>query len=85
MNFDEITKEIKKNMLKELENGLLLSDTHIEILNRYGFDYRNFGSINELIYALEEYLNEEGTSDCDDLEWVSQELAERNYYANTNK
>ena len=84
-NSDEIVKEIEKNMLKNRDNGLLLSDEHIEILERYGFDYRKYCSINELIYDLEEYLNEEGDSDSSDLDWVSQDLAERNYYANTNK
>ena len=39
-NSDEIVKEIEKNMLKNRDNGLLLSDEHIEILERYGFDYR---------------------------------------------
>lgn len=85
MEEDYITKDIEKNMLKNLENGLLLSDAHIEILERYGFDYKNYGSINELIYDIEEFLNEEGDSDCGDLDWVSQDLSERNYYANTNK
>ncbi len=84
-NSDEIVKEIEKNMLKNRDNGLLLSDEHIEILERYGFDYKKYSSINELIYDLEEYLNEEGDSDSSDLDWVSQDLAERNYYANTNK
>ena len=84
-NSDEIVKEIEKNMLKNRDNGLLLSDEHIEILEGYGFDYRKYGSINELIYDLEEYLNEEGDSDSSDLDWVSQDLTERNYYANTNK
>jgi hypothetical protein len=85
MNEDKIVKEIEKNMLKELENGLLLSEAHIEILERYGFDYRKYGSIEELIYDIEEYLNDEGDSDCGDLDWVSSDLSERNYYANTNK
>lgn len=84
-NSDEIVKEIEKNMLKNRDNGLLLSDEHIEILERYGFDYKKYSSINELIYDLEEYLNEEGDSDSSDLDWVSQDLTERNYYANTNK
>lgn len=85
MDDDLITKDIKKNMLKELDNGLLLSGAHIEILERYGFDYRKYSSINELIFDIEEFLNEEGDSDCGDLDWVSSDLSERNYYNNTNK
>ena len=58
---------------------------NIEILERYGFDYKKYGSIEELIFDIEEYLNEEGDSDCGDLDWVSADLSERNYYQNTNK
>ena len=85
MDAETIIKDINKNMLKNLDNGLLLSDAHIEILERYGFDYRKYGSINELIFDIEEFLNEEGDSDCGDLDWVSADLSERNYYQNTNK
>ena len=85
MNEDLITKDIKKNMLKRLDNGLLLSDAHIEILEKYGFDYKQYGSLEELIFDIEEYLNEEGDSDCGDLDWVSADLSERNYYEYTNK
>ena len=85
MDEDLITKDINKNMLKKLDNGLLLSDAHIEILERYGFDYRKYGSIEELIFDIEEFLTEEGDSDCGDLDWVSADLSERNYYQNTNK
>lgn len=85
MNEDLITRDIQKNMLKNLDNGLLLSDVHIEILEHYGFDYKNYASIKELIYDIEEFLNEEGDSDCGDLDWVSADLSERSYYNNTNK
>ena len=57
MNEDLITKDIEKNMLKKLDNGLLLSDAHIEILEHYGFDYRKYASIHELIFDIEEFLN----------------------------
>ena len=39
--------------------------------------------VNELIYCIESILNN-GDS-MDDLEWVSENLSEYNYYANTNK
>ena len=38
MNEDLLFKDIEKNMLKQLDNGLLLSEAHIEILERHGFD-----------------------------------------------
>lgn len=82
---DNITRDINKNMLKNLDNGLLLSDAHIEILEKYSFNYKKYSSIEALIFDIEEFLNEEGDSDMGDLDWVSSDLAERNYYNNTNK
>ena len=64
---------------------MLLSDNHINILNKYNIDYLKYSSINDLLYEIEELLNDSEYSDADDLEWLSMDLAERNYYQNTNK
>ena len=86
MNKEEIDKIIidtKNNMLELRENGLYLSNNHIEILNRYNIDYRNFSSIDQLLFVIEDYLNNE---ECDeDLENVSEFLSEFKYYNYTNK
>lgn len=83
---DELVKDIdfEKDMLKDYGSGILLSDTYIEILNRYQINYKEFSNINSLINEIEDYLNDSCT-DNDDLEWLSQQLAERNYYQNTKK
>lgn len=75
MNFD-------KKMHKKRDNGLLLSDEQIEILNRYNIDYLKYNNISSLIYEIEEILNEEYNEELDK---VSGELSEFNYYNNTNK
>lgn len=75
MNFD-------KKMHKKRDNGLLLSDEQIEILNRYNINYLKYNNISSLIYEIEEILNEEYNEELDK---VSGELAEFNYYNNTNK
>jgi hypothetical protein len=42
--------------------------------------------MNELIYRIEDILNYEfDNPDYEDLEIVSENLSERNYYINTNK
>lgn len=86
MNNEEIDKiviDTKNNMLELRENGLYLSNNHIEILNRYNIDYRNFSSIDQLLFVIEDYLNNE---ECDeDLENVSEFLSEFKYYNYTNK
>lgn len=78
----DITK-LEKNFLKVRNNGIMLSDEQIEVLNRYNIDYNKYYNIEQLIYEIEEELNNGFGSD--DLEWLQQELAERNYYQNTNK
>ena len=86
MNKEEIDKIIidtKNNMLELKENGLYLSNNHIDILNRYNIDYRKFSSIDQLLFVIEDYINNE---ECDeDLENVSEFLSEFKYYNYTNK
>lgn len=72
-----------KNMIKMRGNGIYLSDNQIEVLKRYGIDYKKYISLNSLIFEIEEILNEE--VDASDLEEVSSRLSELNYYNNTNK
>ena len=69
-------------MKKNIGNGIYLSDEEISILNMYTIDYKNVKSINELIYKIDEYLEEEN---IEELEWLASTLAETNYYQNTNK
>lgn len=72
-----------KYMHKEIGNGIYLSDYQIEVLNYYYIDPYKCGSVNDLIMQIEDVLEDE--VDADDLEQISKEIAEFNYYANTNK
>ncbi len=84
INIEEIISEVKlTDELKKRKNGLILRDSHIEILNRYGINYKEFASISSLILEIENVLETE--VDADDLESVSEELSEINYYNYTNK
>ena len=76
-------KELETNFLKN-DNGILLSDNHISILNRYNIDYKKYTSVNQLLYEIEDILND-SYGDNEDLEWVSMDISERNYYQNTKK
>ena len=71
-----------KSMIKMRGNGIYLSDNDVDILNRYNIDYRKYASLSNLIFDIEEILNEEV---FDDLEEISKKLLEFNYYNNTNK
>ena len=82
-------KETFKNLLPDMnswliprENGMLLSDYHVEVLQRNGLNYLEFGSIKELLFAINDILDEE---DNEELENVAKDLDEKNYYKNVNK
>ena len=70
------------NNFYKKEGNLYLNDKQIKILNKYNIDYKKFNNLNELIYHLEYYLNNNNLSD---LEAVSEELSELQYYNYTNK
>ena len=85
LDINKLTSDIydDKSMIKMRGNGIYLSDNQIEVLKRYGIDYKKYSSLNSLIFEIEEILNEE--VDASDLEEVSSRLSELNYYNNTNK
>ncbi|HIU40741.1 MAG TPA: hypothetical protein IAB68_05525 [Candidatus Aphodocola excrementigallinarum] len=85
IDINAITKDIfdDKDMIKNKGNGIYLSDNQINVLKRYNIDYKKYNSIKSLIFEIENILNEE--TDLEDLEAVSESLAEINYYNNTNK
>ncbi len=66
------------------KNGLMLTNNEISVLKRYGVEYENCSSLKEIIYLVEDILNEE-ECDVEDLEYISSTIAERDYYQNTNK
>ena len=73
----------QKYMHKEINNGIFLSDYQIEILMKYDIDPYKCSSIKDLLFKIEELLEEDDT--LDDLDNISREISEFNYYANTNK
>ena len=78
---DEIVKETHEGLkLNKINDNLYLTNKEIEVLDRYNIDYHT--SIEELMFNLDEILNE---NDYEDLEDVSNSIAEFNYYHNTNK
>ena len=69
-------------LLKHRTNSFLLSDYQVDVLNRNGINFNNYGSMNELLFDIEEVLN----NDYDDeLDVVSSQLAELTYYKDTKK
>lgn len=75
--------DISKSFLQKRENGILLSDEEVTILSMYGINYQNYSSTDELIFDIEEYLND--NPDAEDLDKLSSRLSEFKYYYETKK
>ena len=69
-------------LLKRRENNILLSDYQVSVLKRNGIDYNKFISIRELMFEIENYLDEEFD---EELDLVSSQLSEYIYYNETKK
>ena len=78
---EDIVKKTHEDLkLNRVNDNLYLTNKEIEVLERYDINYNT--SIEELMFNLDEILNE---NDYEDLEEVSNSIAEFNYYHNTNK
>ena len=73
----------ENNFLKK-HNNIFITQNQIDILRNYDINIENYNNINELIYDIEECINN-SYCEIEDLEWVSERLSEYNYYNNTNK
>ena len=82
LDIDEVVGK-ESNFIKK-HNNIYISDEQINILKNYNIDIDKYHNLNELIYDIEECLND-SYEELEDLEWVSQTLSEYNYYNNTNK
>jgi len=85
MEYNLLDDEImggEKTFLKRRENGLMLSDNDIEILERNGINYHEANSLENLIFMIEERLEEDQNEELDNL---NIKLGEYNYYNYTNK
>ena len=69
-------------LLKRRNTGILLSDYQVSILQRNGINYNNFTNVRELLFeienSLDDYFDEE-------LDLVSSQLSEYIYYNEVKK
>ena len=78
---EEINKIINDNSLNYVDN-LILNNHEISILDRYDIDYKRWGDMKDLIFLLEDYLND---IEDNELEEILMSISERDYYKNSNK
>ena len=72
----------KELFLKRRENNILLSDYQIAVLSRNGIDYKNYSNMRDLMFEIENFLDEDFD---DELDLVSSQLSEYIYYNETKK
>ena len=65
-------------------NGMMLTNHEIEVLDRYKIPYQKCSNLKEIIFEIEEILDDMDIVD-EDLDYISSTIAERDYYQNTNK
>lgn len=72
--------------LKQVNDKILLNSKEMQVLKMYEIDYENCIDMNDLLFKIDMILNEEyDNPDYYELEWVSSNISDRNYYMNTNK
>lgn len=84
IDIDEAIKlaDVDKIVLKRRKNNILLSDYQTMILKERNFNLDKITNINELLFEIEEYLNNNYDNELD---LISSQLAEFIYYQQTNK
>ena len=71
------------DFLEKQKNEIYLSKNDIKILDKYEIDYLSYSNIRELLFIIEDILNNNYVDS--DLEDLLIKLSEYNYYFNTNK
>ena len=74
-------ENLENNMRQFIKsNKLMLNQKQIDVLTNYGIDYTQ--NVKMILYEIDEILN----NDYDEiLDEISREIAEMDYYHNTNK
>ena len=74
---------MENSFVKNIKNDIYLSNDDINILNRYEINYQNVNNFKELMFIIEDIINNyEVDSDLEDL---LIKFSEYNYYFRTNK
>ena len=76
-----------EEFLTKTKNNLLISESDINKLKKYDINVDDYKTINELLYKIDEVLNNEDldSEEADELDYIASILQERNYYLNVNK
>ncbi len=78
---------MEEEFLIKTKNNLLISQKDKETLKYYNIDVYNYKTLNELLYAIDNILDNEDldSDEEEELDYIANTLQERNYYLNFNK
>lgn len=84
ISIDEAIKvaNYEELLLKRRENNLLLSDYQVAVLNRNGININKFINIRDLLFEIENCLDDYFD---DELDLVGSQISEYIYYSDTKK
>lgn len=74
--------DIDNVILKRRDGKLLLSDWQVSVLNRCSINYNNFLNMKDLLFVIEDYLD---NLYDEELDIVGSQISEFIYYNNINK
>lgn len=80
----DVANNIDSKFLKKVTKNIYLNDDEISVLKKYDINYSSCTDFNNLLYLIDEVLND-SFDEINDLEEVAKNIAERNYYLYTNK
>lgn len=78
-------EDFSKYLSVDNGKGLLIKKNDAFILEQYGFNYKNYSSLNDLILMISKYLDDHYEDDSEELEEVLNNLLELHYYHEVNK
>ena len=66
-------------------NNILIKDTEINTLKKYNIEVNKCSSIDEVLFLIDQIIDDLEDEEYEELDYVSRELMERKYYGEVNK
>ena len=66
-------------------NNILIKDSEIRILKKYDINVNNYASIEEILFQIDQIIDDLESEEYDELDYLASNLMERKYYGETHK
>ena len=73
------------DLLKKTKHGLLINESDIETLKKYDIDVDKYTKISEVLYQIDNIINDLDSEEADELDYIAQTMQERMYYSEYKK